>query len=56
MKLYFSPTSPYVRKCLVTADELGLIDQISFLPSSAHPVHRDASIVAHNPLGKVPTL
>ncbi|NDI22998.1 MAG: glutathione S-transferase, partial [Betaproteobacteria bacterium] len=33
MKLYFSPTSPYVRKCLVTADELGLIDQISFLPS-----------------------
>jgi len=56
MKLYFSPTSPYVRKCLVTADELGLIDQISFLPSSAHPVNRDASIVENNPLGKVPTL
>lgn len=56
MKLYFSPTSPYVRKCMVTAFELNLVDRIEFLPASAHPVNRDAAIVANNPLGKVPTL
>ncbi|PIT79404.1 glutathione S-transferase [Limnohabitans sp. JirII-31] len=55
MKIYFSPTSPYVRKCMVTAHELGLADLIELLPASAHPVTRDASIVANNPLGKVPT-
>ena len=56
MKLFFSPTSPYVRKCLVTAHELGVDGRIELLPSSAHPVQRDASVIAHNPLGKVPTL
>lgn len=55
MKIYFSPTSPYVRKCMVTAHELGLADLMELLPASAHPVTRDASIVANNPLGKVPT-
>ena len=30
MKLFFSPTSPYVRKCLVTATEVGVIERISF--------------------------
>jgi len=56
MKLHFAPTSPYVRKCMVIADELGLSDRITLLASSAHPVTRDASIIANNPLGKVPTL
>ena len=56
MKLFFSPTSPYVRKCLVTATEVGVIERISFQVGSAHPVKRDANILAHNPLGKVPTL
>ena len=56
MKIYFSPTSPYVRKCLVVAHELGLDGQIQLLPSHAHPVQRDAQIIQSNPLGKVPTL
>lgn len=56
MKLHFSPTSPYVRKCLVVAHEVGLADQLHLLPSNAHPVNRDASIIANNPLGKVPAL
>ena len=55
MQIFFSPTSPYVRKCLVTAYELGLIDLIEFLPANAHPVQRDTHIIASNPLGKVPT-
>ncbi len=56
MKILFSPFSPYVRKCLVLGMELGLNERISLLPSSAHPVNRDQTIIAANPLGKVPTL
>ncbi len=56
MKLYFSSTSPYVRKCLVTAHELGVADRIELLPSQAHPVNRDATLIQANPLGKVPAL
>jgi hypothetical protein len=56
MKLFFSPTSPYVRKCLVVAHELGLAGRIEFVASNAHPVTRDQTIIAKNPLGKVPTL
>jgi glutathione S-transferase len=56
MKIYFSPTSPYVRKCMVCAHELGLANRLELLPSSAHPVQRDQTLVQSNPLGKVPTL
>jgi glutathione S-transferase len=56
MKIFFSATSPFVRKCLVTAHELGLAGRIELLPSNAHPVQRDRSIIVSNPLGKVPTL
>lgn len=55
MKILFSPFSPYVRKCLVAAHELGLGDRLQLLPSNAHPVQRDREIIANNPLGKVPT-
>lgn len=55
MQIYFSPFSPYVRKCLVTAHELGLNDRVQLLPSNANPVTRDQAIIARNPLGKVPT-
>jgi len=56
MKLFFSPTSPYVKKVLISADELGLSNKIELLPAKASPVLRDQNIVAKNPLGKVPTL
>ncbi|CZZ86804.1 glutathione S-transferase [Bordetella ansorpii] len=56
MKLFYSPTSPYVRKCVVLALELGLDGRIERLPAAANPINRDQSIVPVNPLGKVPTL
>jgi len=56
MKILYSPASPFVRKCLVAAHELGLIELIERVDAAAHPVKRDLSIVAHNPLGKVPAL
>jgi glutathione S-transferase len=56
MKLYYSATSPYVRKCLVSALELGLRERIELLPAAPHPVNRDRALIVRNPLGKVPTL
>jgi glutathione S-transferase len=56
MKIYHSPLSPYVRKCMVVALELGLAGRIEIIPGAANPITRDKNIVAKNPLGKVPTL
>jgi glutathione S-transferase len=56
MKLFYSQTSPFVRKCLVAAHELDLAERLELLPAAAHPVNRDRSVVARNPLGKIPTL
>lgn len=53
MKIYHSPASPFVRKVMVCAAELG--QHIERLPSAAGPVARDRTIVASNPLGQVPT-
>jgi glutathione S-transferase len=54
MKIFFSPASPFVRKCMVSAAELGLT--LETLPSAAGPVARDQTIIPENPLGQVPTL
>lgn len=54
MKLRHSPTSPFVRKVLVTAIETGLRDRIELLPADVWAPGSD--IVADNPLGKVPAL
>lgn len=56
MRLYHSPASPYVRKVMVVALEKGVADRIELLPSAVSPVARDATVVASNPVGKVPTL
>lgn len=56
MKLFFSGASPFVRKVSVCAIELGLDGKIERIKGAAHPINRDAAIVATNPLGKVPTL
>jgi len=56
MKLFFSPTSPYVRKVLATAIELGLRDQIDAVDATVSPITRNSEVTARNPLGKVPTL
>lgn len=55
MQIFFSPASPFVRKCMVVAHELGIAERIEKLPSAAGPVKRDASIIPKNPLGQVPT-
>ncbi|HKE42665.1 MAG TPA: glutathione S-transferase [Casimicrobiaceae bacterium] len=56
MKLFHSATSPYVRQCMVAAHELGLVDRVELVPANASPINRDRTVVARNPLGKVPTM
>jgi glutathione S-transferase len=54
MKLYYSPTSPYVRKVNVFAIEAGLDEKLEKIPTD--PWIEDAKLLADNPLSKVPTL
>lgn len=54
LSLYWGSASPFVRKVMVVAHELGVQGDIEVLDSAAHPVERDARIKAYNPLAKVP--
>ena len=54
MKLYYSSTSPYVRKVNIFAIEAGLDAEIQRI--STNPWVEDASLLVENPLSKVPTL
>lgn len=56
MKLYYSPLSPYVRKCMVVAQELGLADQIEKVELATTPLDPNDQVVAANPLGRIPAL
>ena len=56
MKLYYSPPSPFARKVIVAAHELGLADRIVLEQVSVTPVTDNAVVAAANPLAKVPTL
>jgi glutathione S-transferase len=56
MKLYLSTTSPFVRKVMASAIELGLADRIEKMPTKVSPVVRTSPVIAQNPIGKVPTL
>ncbi|MFN4089161.1 MAG: glutathione S-transferase family protein [Alphaproteobacteria bacterium] len=56
MKLHYSPTSPYVRKVMVTAIEAGVDARIEKADAAASPVGVNPTLNADNPLGKVPCL
>ncbi len=54
MKLFYSPTSPYVRKVMACAVTRGLDGQIERIPCNPHASPPD--LLAANPLSKVPCL
>jgi glutathione S-transferase len=56
MKLFYTPTSPFVRKVLVAARELGLDGRIETETLRPTPTKADATLSAANPLNKIPTL
>lgn len=56
MELIWSGASPYARKVMLAAHELGISEQIKTVPGSGTPVEPNANTKAHNPLGKLPCL
>jgi glutathione S-transferase len=56
MRLHWSPKSPYVRKVMICAHELGLVSELELVRSVAAMLKPNPAIMAHNPLSKIPTL
>ena len=56
MKLRHSLLSPFVRKVMVVAHELALIDRIEIIPTTRVPVQPDELQAPENPLMKIPAL
>lgn len=56
MKLFFAGASPFARKVMAVALELGLEDRITIVPTTVSPVEKDKTIAPHNPAAKIPTL
>lgn len=56
MKLYHSPTSPYVRKVMVILHETGLLDQVTLETVAGTPLEPAPELLARNPLTKIPAL
>jgi glutathione S-transferase len=56
MKLHWSPKSPYVRKVMVCAHELGFVDRLELVRSVAAMAKPNARLMEDNPLSKIPAL
>lgn len=56
MRLFYSPTSPFVRKVMVTAHEIGCIGSIVTERVVVAPDLPNPGLAAVNPLMKLPTL
>lgn len=56
MRLYFSPTSPYVRKVMVLLHETGQTGAVDLVAGSGSPIDPGTAPLEANPLGKVPAL
>lgn len=54
MKLFWTPTSPYARKVMVVAREVGAPIETTFLRPT--PLRADESLSKENPLNKIPVL
>ncbi len=56
MKLFWSSRSPFVRKVMIAAHELGLADRLELEPVVVALAQPNDAVMAHNPLNKIPTL
>jgi len=56
MKLHWSPKSPYVRKVMICAHELGLLERILLVRTVATMLKPNEWLMQDNPLSKIPTL
>jgi glutathione S-transferase len=56
MKLHWSPRSPFVRKVMVAAHELGIVDRLDCVRSVAASLTPHAELMQDNPLSKIPAM
>jgi glutathione S-transferase len=56
MILHWSPRSPFVRKVMIAAAELGLTDRIDRVRTVVGGTEPHLELMQRNPLGKLPTL
>ena len=56
MKLHWSPRSPFVRKVMVFAHEVGLADRIEKISTKVAMTQPNTELMQVNPLGKIPAL
>jgi glutathione S-transferase len=56
MRLYHSPTSPFVRKVMILLIETDQAADVTIVPAAGHPLDPGTMPVSDNPLGKIPCL
>ena len=56
MKLYWSPRSPFVRKVMVCAHELGIAERIEPVRTLVSLTQLNADVLKVNPVGRIPAL
>lgn len=56
MKLMYGKLSPFVRKVMISAIEVGLDDKIELLPTAVGQGKTNDDLIELNPTGKIPTL
>lgn len=56
MKLLYQTHSPFARKALVFAHEVGIADRVEVVHHETSPTRRNETVFIENPLGKVPVL
>lgn len=56
MKLHGDVISPFTRMCLVTAQEIGLKDQLHLVPAAVKPFEVNEVLAKLSPIGKIPVL
>lgn len=56
MKLHWSPFSPFVRKVMVVAHELGVAERVQCVRTQVAATKPNPELMRENPLSKIPTL
>jgi glutathione S-transferase len=56
MRLFHSPTSPFVRKVMVVLHETGQLGDVTLVPAAGTAVAPGTMPLSLNPLGKIPAL
>jgi glutathione S-transferase len=56
MKLYWSPRSPFVRKVMVCAHEVGIAERIERIRALVSLTQTNAEVLKVNPVGRIPAL